>query len=78
MDYDYKKIRGLIIEECTPTMHVAIVAKALGVPVISGIYGFFKEVKDGAIVGINGKDGADGDSFTGSVREGGIGSTDKR
>ena len=58
MDYDYKKIRGLIIEECTPTMHVAIVAKALGVPVISGIYGFFKEVKDGAIVGINGKDGS--------------------
>jgi phosphotransferase system enzyme I (PtsP) len=58
MDYDYKKIRGLIIEECTPTMHVAIVAKALGVPVISGIYGFFKEVKDGAVVGINGKDGA--------------------
>lgn len=58
MDYDYKKIRGLIIEECTPTMHVSIVAKALGVPVISGIYGFFKEVKDGALIGINGKDGS--------------------
>ena len=58
MDYDYKKIRGLIIEECTPTMHVSIVAKALGVPVISGIYGFFKDVKDGVVVGINGKDGS--------------------
>lgn len=58
MDYDYTKIRGLIIEECTATMHVAIVAKALNVPVISGIDGFFKEVKDGVQLGIDGKDGS--------------------
>lgn len=58
MDYDYKKIRGLVIEECTPTMHVAIVAKALNVPVIAEIDGLFKEVKDGALMAIEGKEGA--------------------
>ncbi len=57
MDYDYKKIRGLIIEECTPTMHVAIVAKALNVPVISGIEGLFKDIKDGSMIAIEGAEG---------------------
>ncbi|MBQ8750891.1 MAG: phosphoenolpyruvate--protein phosphotransferase [Alphaproteobacteria bacterium] len=57
MDYDYKKIKGLIIEECTPTMHVAIVAKTLNVPVISGIVGLFKEIKDGVAISIDGKEG---------------------
>ncbi len=58
MDYDYKKIRGLIIEECTPTMHVAIVAKALNVPVIAEIDGLFKEVKDGVLMAVEGSEGA--------------------
>ena len=58
MDYDYKKIRGLVIEECTPTMHVAIVAKALNVPVISGIEGLFKEIKDGVLMAVDGKEGS--------------------
>lgn len=57
MDYDYKKIRALIIEECTPTMHVAIVAKALNVPVIAKIEGLFKEVKDGALMAVDGMAG---------------------
>lgn len=58
MDYDYKKIRGLIIEDCTPTMHVAIVAKALNVPVIAKIEGLFKDIKDGTLVAIDGAAGA--------------------
>ena len=57
MDYDYKKIRALIIEECTPTMHVAIVAKALNVPVIAKIEGLFKEVKEGSLIAVDGKEG---------------------
>lgn len=57
MDYDYKKIRALIIEECTPTMHVAIVAKALNVPVIAKIDGLFKEVKEGVLMAVDGKEG---------------------
>ncbi len=57
MDYDYTKIRGLIIEDGTPTMHVAIVAKALNIPVIAKIRGIFKDVKDGECLGIDGQDG---------------------
>ena len=57
MDYDYKKIRGLIIEDGTPTMHVAIVAKALNIPVIAKIRGIFKDVKDGELLGIDGQEG---------------------
>ena len=57
MDYDYKKIRALIIEECTPTMHVSIVAKTLNVPVIAGIEGLFKEVKEGSLIAVDGREG---------------------
>lgn len=57
MDYDYKKIRGLIIEEGTPTMHVAIVAKALNIPVIAKIRGIFKDVKEGELLGLDGQEG---------------------
>ncbi|MBQ2810901.1 MAG: phosphoenolpyruvate--protein phosphotransferase [Alphaproteobacteria bacterium] len=57
MDYDYKKIRGLIIEEGTPTMHVAIVAKALNIPVIAKIRGIFKDVKDDELLAIDGQEG---------------------
>lgn len=57
MDYDYKKIRGLIIEDGTPTMHVAIVARALNIPVIAKIYGVYKDVKDNETIAIDGENG---------------------
>ena len=58
MDYDYTKIRALLIEECTPTMHVAIVAKALNVPVIAKIEGLYKEIKEGVTMAVDGTTGA--------------------
>lgn len=57
MDYDYTKIRGLIIEDGTPTMHVAIVAKALGIPVVAKIKGVFEEAKTGELIAVDGTDG---------------------
>ncbi|MBI5162313.1 MAG: phosphoenolpyruvate--protein phosphotransferase [Magnetospirillum sp.] len=33
-DYDHRKLRGLVLEEGSPTMHVAIVARALDIPVV--------------------------------------------
>lgn len=57
MDYDYKKIRGLIIEDGTPTMHVAIVAKALNIPVIAKIKGLFEEINSGDLIAIDGNEG---------------------
>ncbi len=57
MDYDYAKIRGLIIEDGTPTMHVAIVAKALGIPVVAKIKGIYREIKSGELLGVDGEEG---------------------
>ncbi|MEE6207047.1 MAG: phosphoenolpyruvate--protein phosphotransferase [Alphaproteobacteria bacterium] len=57
MDYNYERIRGLIIEDCTPTMHVVIVAKALNIPVIAKVHGIFKEIKVGEVIAINGHTG---------------------
>lgn len=57
MDYDYSKIRGLIIEDGTPTMHIAIVAKALNIPVVAKIRGIFEEAKTGELIAVDGTDG---------------------
>lgn len=57
MDYNYTKIRALVIEECSPTLHVVIVAKALNIPVVAKIYGVQKEVKAGEIVAVDGNEG---------------------
>ncbi|MBR1604582.1 MAG: phosphoenolpyruvate--protein phosphotransferase [Alphaproteobacteria bacterium] len=57
MDYDYSKIRGLIIEDGTPTMHVAIVAKALGIPVIAKVRGIFDSMKSGELIALDGSEG---------------------
>lgn len=57
MDYDYRKIRGLLIEDGTPTMHVAIVAKALNIPVIAKIKGLFEEVNRGDMIAVDGNEG---------------------
>ena len=56
MDYSYEHIRGLIIEDCTPTMHVVIVAKALNIPVIAKIHGVLKEIKIGETIAVNGEE----------------------
>lgn len=57
MDYDYKKIRGLVIEEGTATMHVTIVAKAMGIPVVSKTKNVFDEVRDGQKIAVDGDEG---------------------
>ncbi len=37
LDYDRKRLRGLVLEEGGPTSHVSIVARALGIPAIGEI-----------------------------------------
>lgn len=56
MDYNYEHVRGLIIEDCTPTMHVVIVAKALNIPVVAKIHGIVKEIKVGETIAVNGQE----------------------
>jgi phosphotransferase system, enzyme I, PtsP len=37
LDYDRRKIKGLIMEEGSPTMHAVVVAKALDIPVLAQV-----------------------------------------
>ncbi|MET0867036.1 MAG: putative PEP-binding protein, partial [Pseudorhodoplanes sp.] len=37
LDYDRRKLRGLILEEGGPTSHVAIVARAIGIPAVGEV-----------------------------------------
>ena len=47
LDYDRTKLRGLILEEGSPTSHVAIVARALDIPLIGRIEGILDQVESG-------------------------------
>ena len=44
LDYDRTKIKGVIMEEGSPTMHAVIVAKALGIPVLSQVHGALNRI----------------------------------
>lgn len=60
LDYDRRRLRGLVVEEGSPTAHVAIVARALGIPMVGGVEGLGERVNPGdAIIA----DGDTGDLF---------------
>jgi phosphotransferase system enzyme I (PtsP) len=39
LDYDRKKLKGIVMEEGSPTMHATVVAKALDIPVLAQVQG---------------------------------------
>ena len=47
LDYDRGKLRGLVLEEGSPTSHVAIVARALDIPLIGRVAGAIEQVEPG-------------------------------
>lgn len=51
---DMDKVLGIITSGGGPTSHSAILARALGIPALSGAGLIFKDVLDGTSVGING------------------------
>ncbi|WP_310621801.1 phosphoenolpyruvate--protein phosphotransferase [Flexibacterium corallicola] len=52
LDYDRDRIRGLALEECGPTSHVTIVARALGIPTVGQVedVGTLAEAGDAIII----------------------------
>jgi phosphotransferase system enzyme I (PtsP) len=58
LDYDRRKLRGLILEEGGPTSHVAIVARALGIAAVGEVENITGLVEAGDAVIV---DGATGD-----------------
>jgi len=57
LDYDREKLCGVILRDGSQTAHVAIVARALGIPMIGQMEEALLEVAEGENVIINGIDG---------------------
>ncbi|MBL8572394.1 MAG: phosphoenolpyruvate--protein phosphotransferase [Hyphomicrobiaceae bacterium] len=57
LDYDRERLRGLVLEEGAPTSHVAIVARALGIPVVGQLDGVVSLVETGDGIIIDGEAG---------------------
>jgi phosphotransferase system, enzyme I, PtsP len=56
LEYDRRKLRGVILEEGSLTAHVTIVARAMGVPVIGRVPNVRRLVAEGDIVLVDGSD----------------------
>ena len=57
LDYDRKKLRGLVLEEGGPTSHVAIVARALGIAAVGEIDNVTGLVESGDAIIVDGTTG---------------------
>jgi phosphotransferase system enzyme I (PtsP) len=57
LDYDRKRLRGLVLEEGGPTSHVSIVARALGIPTVGEIDNATGLVEPGDAVIVDGSSG---------------------
>jgi len=57
LDYDRRKLRGLLIEEGGPTSHVAIVARALGIAAVGEVENIAGLVDSGDAVIVDGSTG---------------------
>jgi phosphotransferase system enzyme I (PtsP) len=57
LEQDLDKIRGVVLEEGSPTSHAAIVARALGIPVVGRIEGVLDRVEAGDVVIVDGSSG---------------------
>jgi phosphotransferase system enzyme I (PtsP) len=57
LDYDRKRLRGLVLEEGGPTSHVSIVARALGIPTVGEIANATGLVEQGDAIIVDGTTG---------------------
>ena len=57
LDYASRRIRGLVLEEGSPTAHVAIVARAFDIPVVGRVAEAVRRVDNGDIVIVDGDHG---------------------
>lgn len=53
LEYDKRRLRGVILEEGSLTAHVTIVARAMGVPVLGRVNGVRQTIRDGDMLLLN-------------------------
>ena len=58
LDYDRRRLKGLVLEEGSPTAHVAVVARALDIPVIGRVKDVLTKVEPGDLVVVDGEEAA--------------------
>jgi phosphotransferase system, enzyme I, PtsP len=54
LDYDRSRLRGLVLEEGSPTSHIAIVARALGIPAVGEVENATAFVEPGDAIIVDG------------------------
>lgn len=57
LDYDRARLRGLVLEEGSPTMHVAILARALDIPVVGRVKDALSRIDAGDPIIVDGDNG---------------------
>jgi phosphotransferase system enzyme I (PtsP) len=57
LDYDRSRLRGVVLEEGGPTSHIAIVARALGIPAVSEVENATAIVEPGDAIIVDGVSG---------------------
>ncbi len=55
LDYDSDKLRGIVLEEGSPSSHTAIICRALGVPLVGRVSGVLDNVENGDVVLLDGE-----------------------
>ncbi len=58
LEYDRKKVRGLVLEDGGPSSHVAIIARALGIPAVGDVPNITDLVEAGDSIIVDGSTGA--------------------
>jgi phosphotransferase system enzyme I (PtsP) len=54
LDYDRRRLKGLVLEEGAPTSHVAIIARALDIPAVGRVENALAKVEAGDLVVVDG------------------------
>ncbi len=57
LEYDKRRLKGVILEEGSLTAHVVIVARAMGIPVLGRVRGLRGQVRDGDLLLLDGDQG---------------------
>lgn len=54
LDYDRRRLRAVVMEEGSPTAHVAIVGRALDIPMVGRVKGALHRIESGDLLVVNG------------------------
>ena len=57
LEYDRRKLRGVILEEGSSTAHVTIIARAIGIPMVGRIEAVMDAVDQGSLLALDGDNG---------------------